>query len=175
MTYNYTDYIIVRRLKPLPSTPPLESFYSSAIMDVLRELGPLPAAFGLGTLLHMSVLRNFELDTWIPHVIGASLVSFASYTCYHWLHVGLSLIDSHIVAAAKASCFIAGIFTSMTIYRLFFHRIRNFPGPFWAKITRFYALGLSSKNDQYPRELRKLHEKYGDFVRTGKPPSYQLT
>lgn len=55
----------------------------------------------------------------------------------------------------------------MVIYRAFFHRIRHFPGPFWAGVSRFYAFGLAAKNLQYNVELQKLHEEYGDFIRTG--------
>jgi hypothetical protein len=67
-----------------------------------------------------------------------------------------------------AISFNTGLISSMSIYRLFFHRLHHFPGPFGAKLTRFYDASLAAKNVQYNVEIRKLHEQYGDFVRTGK-------
>jgi hypothetical protein len=136
-------------------------------MEVLHALGPLPSAFTLGTASHLLILKNFELDVWIPHFIGASLVSFVALASYHVSVASLPLSASLSQTALEATCFTAGILTSMTIYRAFFHRIRHFPGPFLAGVTRFYALYLSSKKVQYHVELDKLHKKYGDFVRTG--------
>ncbi|KAF4545568.1 Cytochrome P450 [Lasiodiplodia theobromae] len=55
----------------------------------------------------------------------------------------------------------------MATYRLFFHRLRKFPGPFGAKLSRFYVTLTSAKKVQYHEEIKKWHEKYGDFIRTG--------
>ncbi|OCL07514.1 putative benzoate 4-monooxygenase cytochrome P450, partial [Glonium stellatum] len=55
----------------------------------------------------------------------------------------------------------------IVVYRLFFHRLHKFPGPFGAKLTRFYAVSRASKNIQYHKEVAKMHEQYGDFIRTG--------
>jgi len=50
------------------------------------------------------------------------------------------------------------------IYNRYFHRLRHFPGPFWASITPlwYWSVVRYGRADQvhYP-----LHEKYGDFVR----------
>lgn len=65
-------------------------------------------------------------------------------------------------------CFNTGLTLSIGAYRLFFHRLKNFPGPVPAKLSRFYAMSLAAKNIQYNLEVEKLHQSYGDFVRTGK-------
>ena len=58
------------------------------------------------------------------------------------------------------------LFGSMTVYRTIFHRLRNFPGPPVARITKFWHLVqcLDSRNHLL---LDHLHHQYGDFVRTG--------
>ncbi|UDD59021.1 hypothetical protein AFCA_006442 [Aspergillus flavus] len=56
--------------------------------------------------------------------------------------------------------------TSISIYRLFVHRLHPFPGPFACKPTRFYSAFLAAKNIQYNVELKRLHKQYGNFVRT---------
>lgn len=67
-----------------------------------------------------------------------------------------------------ASSFNAGLILSIGVYRLFFHRLRCFPGPFAAKLSRFYAMSKAAEKVQYHLEVAKMHEKYGDFVRTGR-------
>ncbi|KAE8160424.1 cytochrome P450 [Aspergillus tamarii] len=65
-----------------------------------------------------------------------------------------------------ATSFNTSLISSISIYRLFFHRLHPFPGPFACKLTRFYSAFLAAKRIQYNVELKKLHEQYGDFVRT---------
>lgn len=127
----------------------------------------LPSAFALGALTHVAIFKNLELDIYIPHFLSVWLVSLVGLVYFHITQTGLTVLASIVRVASESSCFFLGVFASMTIYRLFFHRIRRFPGPFAARISRFYALYLSAKNIQYHVELEKLHDQYGDFVRTG--------
>ncbi|OCK75223.1 cytochrome P450, partial [Lepidopterella palustris CBS 459.81] len=55
---------------------------------------------------------------------------------------------------------------SISIYRRFFHRCSKFPGPFWASLTKFWAL-FTVRGGEYHRTVRRLHQKHGDFVRVG--------
>jgi cytochrome P450 family 628 len=77
-----------------------------------------------------------------------------SYTCW--------LFD----AAINLSYF-GALFFSIITYRLAFHRLRHFPGPIGAKITKGYGLWMA-RNVKYVHELCNLHEKYGDIVRVGR-------
>ena len=71
--------------------------------------------------------------------------------------------------------FATALFGSILIYRVFFHRLRSFPGPFLAKTTKLWHVSkLAPKSDNF-RHLDSLHHRYGDFVRTGgnhKPSSF---
>ncbi len=42
-----------------------------------------------------------------------------------------------------STSYITALFSSMTAYRLFFHRTRHFPGPLAAKVTKLYAAYLN--------------------------------
>lgn len=75
--------------------------------------------------------------------------------------------------AAIATAYSVGLFSSILIYRAFFHRLHRFPGPFLAKISRFQAsvnaIPLKSFHD-----TQALHKKYGDFVRVGMEKSSSI-
>ncbi|KAL2130086.1 hypothetical protein VTI74DRAFT_6924 [Chaetomium olivicolor] len=56
--------------------------------------------------------------------------------------------------------------TCLVVYRLFFHPLAKYPGPFLAKLTDAYMLYYAWKGDRH-LEFWRLHEKYGKFVRFG--------
>ena len=60
------------------------------------------------------------------------------------------------------------LLASLVVYRTVFHRLRNFPGPFWARVSKFWHVEkcISSSSQNYI-VLDRLHKKYGNFVRTG--------
>ena len=60
------------------------------------------------------------------------------------------------------------LLASMTLYRVIFHRLRNFPGPRWAPVSKFWHVTRCFQTgSQNHLILDDLHKKYGDFVRTG--------
>ncbi|KAE8333837.1 cytochrome P450 [Aspergillus sergii] len=85
------------------------------------------------------------------------------------LHVTIFLLGR---VALLTTLFNTSLISSISIYRLFFHRLHPFPGPFACKLTRFYSAFLAAKNIQYNLELKRLHKQYGDFVRTALPLIY---
>lgn len=71
-----------------------------------------------------------------------------------------------ISSTTVALSYCLGLFGSMMIYRLFFHQLNSFPGPTGAKISKLWHLAQVRSAKQYLL-LHDLHNKYGDFVRTG--------
>ena len=59
------------------------------------------------------------------------------------------------------------LLTSIVVYRKCFHRLRHFPGPFMAGVSKLWQTSktLDSQNHVL---LDRLYDEYGDFVRTGK-------
>ncbi len=59
------------------------------------------------------------------------------------------------------------LYTSIIIYRICFHRLRRFPGPSLARVSKLWHVyrARQSLNHQL---MQDLHKKYGSFVRTGK-------
>jgi hypothetical protein len=121
------------------------------------------ASFIIGVICHISTL-NLELDfeVWL-------LLKCYFGTLLGNLLVLVTINDYELLSALARTIFCAasfntGVLSSMVIYRLFFHRCRWFPGPFWAKITRFYLIYLSAKREKYFLDLQEFHTKYGDVV-----------
>ena len=75
-------------------------------------------------------------------------------------------VRAAILTSLFAPSYFAGLYTSISLYRLFFHPLRRFPGPFWARLSNLYHLYIIRKSDNY-LVMQKLHEKYGPIVRTG--------
>ncbi|PSN65038.1 cytochrome P450 monooxygenase-like protein [Corynespora cassiicola Philippines] len=63
-------------------------------------------------------------------------------------------------------CYLTTLFTSMSIYRLFFHPLSKFPGPRLAALTKFWHVYQSRNSTNY-LVMDKVHKEYGALVRTG--------
>lgn len=116
-----------------------------------------------GVLTHNLIFRHGEWDVASPRLVlvylSTLLVTLLAVTPHSY--------ESFKEITAYFSCHIAGIYGSMLIYRAYFHRLDNFPGPFWARLTNFYVTRLTTRRLQLYQEVEKLHEKYGDYVRLG--------
>lgn len=101
------------------------------------------------TYLILSAIAVLYTCIFEPHGDGRLHASFA----------GLALLIAHVLA----------LWISIIIYRLFFHRLRRFPGPLSMRVSKlthiYYLLRNKAKNHILLEELRK---EYGDIVRTGK-------
>lgn len=121
----------------------------------------------LGVILHVSILRVIFVEQYLYTLLGlygvavvGILFSFISWTAFSVAEI---LLRTSVICIS----FNTGLALSIGTYRLFFHRLRRFPGPLGSKLTRFYDTYLAAKNVQYNKEVEKLHHQYGDFIRTG--------
>ncbi|OKP14021.1 Tryprostatin B 6-hydroxylase [Penicillium subrubescens] len=122
-----------------------------------------------GIATHLTIFRHGEWDVQAPKLVLS----------YLFLLIGAMVLDQ----AAKAKyvdfaapypwlvkgvwCHILGIYGSMIMYRAFFHRLSQFPGPFFARLSNFYVTALSARKLHLYEETEKLHGIYGDYVRLG--------
>lgn len=80
---------------------------------------------------------------------------------------GLPLSHATQLTAVSYGAYMAALFTSILVYRSFFHPLRHFAGPKLARLSQFYHFfHIRAKVDNY-RHLNRLHEKYGEYVRVG--------
>lgn len=58
------------------------------------------------------------------------------------------------------------LLTSIGFYRIFLHRLRHYPGPLSLKLSKWFSVSMDAQGLR-PREMTRLHEKYGDIIRVG--------
>ncbi|KAJ6012324.1 hypothetical protein N7522_002679 [Penicillium canescens] len=126
-------------------------------------------ALGSGVALHHLFYRLSEWDTRSPFLLTSHISVLVAGS------VGIWFLNSQteVVVSFSPNDFrkfwlyhILGVYSSMLVYRGFFHRLGKFPGPFFARLSNLYLTIMSSKLSLY-KEIGSLHETYGDYVRTG--------
>ncbi|GME48286.1 putative cytochrome p450 protein [Neofusicoccum parvum] len=68
--------------------------------------------------------------------------------------------------AAIAGSYLGGLFASLLTYRVFFHPLNKFPGPFGARLSSFWLTFHVGNSEAY-KTVHRLHQQHGDFVRIG--------
>ncbi|OCL06104.1 cytochrome P450 [Glonium stellatum] len=124
------------------------------------------AAACLGVLFQQSI-RTIEPDKFMYHFMALGLIMNCGLIYAYATLGGFGVLGAIGRASLVSTSFNAGLVVAIGVYRLLFHRLRRFPGPFGAKVSRFYAVSRAAKNVQYYKEIANMHEQYGDFVRTG--------
>ncbi|KAI1466706.1 cytochrome P450 [Daldinia caldariorum] len=128
----------------------------------------LLAALGapLGVLFHLTVAQMGDVEDFMYTLIPTmALIAFGIFSTF--VYLGSSIPGALTELSLLATAFNAGLFSSMVIYRLFFHRLRKFPGPLNLKVSRFFSVFMVAKEVKFHKDVARLHEKYGDFIRVG--------
>jgi len=126
----------------------------------------IPAA-ALGVLFHVLVSCRIEVERYVRLMIAvASAALPASVYLLHQGPGGRPVPEALSLVLWTAGAFAAGHSASLLAYRLFLHPLRRFPGPLGARITKLYSSRQAWDNFYY-KEVRAMHERYGDFIRTG--------
>ena len=130
----------------------------------------LSTASVLGVLSHHCYFKHGEHHTAAPRIAQIFLVAFISlYLIFRNLGTGRNTTP-FAAATCIAGAYAVSLFSSIVIYRLFFHKIKGIPGPLLARVTKLYHVFYALDTKQY-LWLDGLEKKYGDFVRTGKSSS----
>lgn len=120
------------------------------------SLSLLPAVAAAGIASHVFI---FVREEW--HVQAPTLFKVYALIC-----CVLGVAEGLKCCLLIASCYAAALFSSMLVYRVFFHPLRNFPGPRLAGVTKFWHM-YHCRDSKNHLLLNRLHCKYGPLVRTG--------
>lgn len=125
---------------------------------------PLYASI-LGLLVHQLVFIRGEWHLLAPTVLSIHVV------------LALLLIGAEIQLTgnengavcdvfASIACYLVSLFTSITVYRTYFHRLRHFPGPRLAAVSKLWHV-WQCRDSRNHLVLERLRQEHGSFVRTG--------
>lgn len=122
-------------------------------------------AAALGASSHFSIFIRGEWHMQAPTLF--TIYSFLAFVVFLVeQRLGADINTSFKITSLIVSSYATALFTSIVIYRKFFHRLRHFPGPWLAGATKFWHVRQcrTGKNFLVIEELRK---KYGPVIRTG--------
>lgn len=177
---SFGTFVLARKVEnkiyPRPnSSPGKDSDHHRMTMSLAPELilrsswqatAAIPALAGI--LSHHVIFRPYEIDGagWelVFTYLGLSVTLCIAYVQIAGFNISEGLLRTFLVVNSYNVSLAASILT----YRAFFHRLRRFPGPFSARLSRFYAFHKATKTVRGCEDIQKLHAKYGDFVRVGK-------
>lgn len=132
----------------------------------------LGSAVLTGLVLHQA-LKPIPVDRYPWSVVGSVIAFYLFTACvFRYVIEDISTFsEARHLAFWITSCILASLCTSSLIYRAFLHPLHHFPGPFGAKLSKLWSLRqvIRSKS-RWHRVSVELHEKYGDYVRTGRRP-----
>ena len=133
-------------------------------MAVLRQL---VFALAAGVASHLLYFINGEHHMQAPKLLRLYLLLPLIFFLLELRYIVGGFQESLAESVAVVLCYTTSLFSSIIIYRLFFHRLKHFPGPFPARVSKMYHAWRVRGSDQYDW-LEQLHQQYGDFVRTGR-------
>lgn len=134
------------------------------------DLNELAACFGAGVFVHVAIFRSGEWDNYSYSVlqVTATVQLLLTVLAHQYRPTpDASVVASFQHASLWTASAIAGLYTSILVYRAFFHRLRRFPGPFAARLSTLYMTCRNIRRGQTFADVRALHAQYGDYVRVG--------
>ncbi|KIW13029.1 hypothetical protein PV08_08216 [Exophiala spinifera] len=131
-------------------------------------------AAAAGVLSHWFYFIRGEHHVQGPLLLRLALVLPCLLLGGLWSYGGLDAISAGTLTLKCVSLYYAALWTSILVYRIFFHRLRRFPGPFMFKTSKLWHVYKLAPNSDNYKQLDALHRQYGDFVRTGKFTTFGL-
>jgi hypothetical protein len=120
-----------------------------------------------GVVLHHIWFKRSEQLFYAPQYVLLLMWGPAIVATTLWYKFEFSAVRAVLVAVVGYVSFLASLYSSIAIYRLYFHPLRQFPGPPWARLTQFaHVRNVAAKCNGF-KYLDQLHAEYGDYVRIG--------
>jgi cytochrome P450 len=119
-------------------------------------------ALSLSVLMHVCLFIRGEWHLQAPAIVSGHVLAFV-----------LLLVKQYFVdhgpfgeVAIPAATYVCGLLVCISVYRLYFHRLRSFPGPRLAALSKLWHV-WKCRDSRGHHVLESWHQQYGSFVRTG--------
>ncbi|KAF4630617.1 hypothetical protein G7Y89_g7519 [Cudoniella acicularis] len=136
----------------------------SRTAETSLPIGIAATAAVAGLLSHNLLFIRGEHHLSAPTYVRLGCLAFISFFLLR-IKNGQELALLETITAVAA--YFGMLFASMTLYRLTFHPLCSFPGPFMFRLSKLWHVFRVSPARKNYLILDQLHYQYGDFVRTG--------
>ncbi|RAK95672.1 cytochrome P450 [Aspergillus ibericus CBS 121593] len=143
---------------------------SGDLFELVRHNGPLLAVAGVSAHLFYWIRGergSKAARLWLCLNLLVNTATLVSTTNNQGSWCSNAWLFSIAAVSVLNLCFYIPLFTSVLIYRAFFHRLHQFPGPFSLKVSKFVSAYQNIEKGRNFERLWNLHQHYGDIVRTG--------
>ena len=133
------------------STSPVQLLYVAAL---------------LGLTSHWTYFMHGEFHRAGPNLVLAFLTLFLLLVLYLVQIDHYTLSKATATTSLAATAYLSALCTSVLIYRGFFHRLRRFNGPYWAKFSKLWHMSQLTRLDNF-KHVAPWHRQHGSYIRTG--------
>lgn len=124
-------------------------------------------ALAAGTAAHWLLFIRGEWHLQAPAIAMTHALLAVAMFCWLESRESHRTAESILTTMLSCTCYLLSLFSSMTCYRLFMHRLRKFPGPRMAAVTKLWHVWACRDSKNF-RVLDECNKRYGPFVRTGR-------
>ncbi len=147
---NYRDFRLAVSLYTRRLTMDISATTSAATASVLA------------VLMHHGLFIHGEWHLQAPTIVTGHIFAFVLLLVNQYYSEQRSWHDSIVPAVA----YLSSLISSIAIYRLYFHRLRAFPGPRLAALSKLWHVYMC-RDSRGHHVLEDLYQRYGPMVRTG--------
>lgn len=142
----------------------MASLYS--LVEYARMHLSLVFTFASGVGLHLFYFGRSEHHMYGVRYLQASILFFAACVLCLTTRYGVQLDVAFKQVFIHTAVLLIGLYSSLLWYRLLWHPLRRFPGPFGARITSLW-LSTQIERGNAHHKMVALHKEYGPFIRIG--------
>ncbi|KAF2875739.1 cytochrome P450 [Massariosphaeria phaeospora] len=124
------------------------------------------AALALGLVVHQAVFIRGEWHIKAPAIISVHATLLVALCALETVLARDGRPGVPTTSLISSSLYLLALLSSITTYRLFFHRLHHFPGPRLVTASKLWHVWKCRSSRSY-QVLDDWHHKYGTFVRTG--------
>ncbi|KAI0885722.1 benzoate 4-monooxygenase cytochrome P450 [Annulohypoxylon maeteangense] len=122
--------------------------------------------FLLGVSMHHGVFIHGEWHNQAPSIVVSHFSFLFVLLAFRIVRGSGAVFQIVVETALSTSIYFLGLFLSIAMYRLFFHRLKAFPGSRLASLSKLWHVWMCRTSKGH-RVLQAWQQQYGSIVRTG--------